>query len=296
MNSIRLLIVAAACVALQRPALAEDFSIADDAYQPAGSAWSITVTPYGWAPGFVGDAAFRGYKLHAAASFFEVIQAANQVIPAMGYVQLQKGPFSLFADGIYAQFGFDRSDTLHFNPLAQIEIGAHAKANLILTLGIAEAGAAFEVGRWEEANGASSALDLYGGARYWNSSGDLTVKTKESIDLARFGWKRVGRRTFRITEDVDWVDPVVGLRVRQQLSPGHEVDFVGDVGGFGAGSNVSWQVYGGYTRSFQYGRAAVAASIGYRVLGVDYDGGSGKNVWQLDTIMHGPQLALSVHW
>ncbi len=291
----RLLIVGAALAVLHVPASATDFSIADQNYETAND-WAITVTPYAWTPGFVGDFTIRGYNAHASATFVQIIQDANRVIPAMGYVELQKGRFALFGDGVYAQFGFARSDTIHFDPLKELQITLTVKAKLLATLGIAQAGAAYEVGRWEQGEGAWSALDLYAGARYWYSSAALTLNTKETIDLSRFGWKRVAKQSFKISDSFDWVDAVVGMRIRQQLSPGHEVDFVGDIGGFGAGSNISWQIFGGYTRSFQCGNASVAASVGYRVLGVDYDGGSGKNVWHLDTIMHGPLAALSVHW
>jgi hypothetical protein len=45
---------------------------------------------------------------------------------------------------------------------------------------------------------------------------------------------------------VDWLDPFVGARVRQQLAPGQEIVLRGDVGGFGAGSQFSWQAIGTY--------------------------------------------------
>jgi hypothetical protein len=291
----KLLIAVAALAILHAPASATDFSVADQDYEMANG-WAITVTPYAWAPSFVGDFTIRGYNVNASASFFDLIRDADRVVPAMGYVELQKDRFAVFGDVFYAQLGFARSDTVHFDPLAELKITLSAKAKLLTTLAIAQAGAAYEVARWEEGEGAWSALDLYAGARYWYASADLTVDFKESIDFERRGWKRVGKQSINLSGRFDWVDAVVGMRVRQQLSPGNEIEFVGDIGGFGAGSNVSWQVYGGYTRSFRCGNASVAASFGYRVLGVDYDGGSGKNVWHLDTIMHGPLAALSVHW
>jgi len=291
----RLLIAGAALAVLHAPAFATDFSIADQNYQTANG-WAITVTPYAWTPGFVGDFTIRGYNVNASATFVQIIRDADRVIPAMGSVELQKDRFALFGDVVYAQFGFARSDTVHFDPLKELKITLSAKAKLLATMGIAQAGAAYEVARWEQGEGASSALDLYAGARYWYASADLTLDFKETIDFKRRGWKRVDKQSIKVSDTFDWVDPVVGVRVRQQLAPGHEIDFVGDIGGFGAGSNVSWQIFGGYTRTFQCGNASVAASLGYRVLGVDYDGGSGNNVWHLDTIMHGPLAGLSVHW
>lgn len=293
---VRWLIAAAAFAVLQGPAFATDFSIADKDYQPLANGWAIAVAPYGWAPGIVGDLAVRGYNVHTSVTFSQLIENADRVIPAMGYVELKNGRFSVFGDAVYVQLGFSRSDSVQFDPIAELKIKLSAKASLLATLEIAQAGAAYEVAHWQQSETASSALDLYAGARYWYTSAALTLDTKESIDLTRFGWKRVARQSFRVSDDFHWVDPVIGMRIRQQLAPGHEIDFAGDVGGFGVGSNFSWQIFGGYTRSFQCGNGLVAASLGYRVLGVNYDGGSGKNAWGLDTIMHGPLASLSFRW
>jgi hypothetical protein len=43
-----------------------------------------------------------------------------------------------------------------------------------------------------------------------------------------------------------WVGPVVGARIRRQIAPGKELRLEGDVGGFGAGSEFSWQVVATY--------------------------------------------------
>jgi hypothetical protein len=41
--------------------------------------------------------------------------------------------------------------------------------------------------------------------------------------------------------DLNWVDPLVGVRVRQQLASGDEFQLKGDIGGFGVSSKISWQ-------------------------------------------------------
>ena len=40
---------------------------------------------------------------------------------------------------------------------------------------------------------------------------------------------------------VDWADPFIGARLQHQLAPSQEITLRGDVGGFGAGSQFSWQ-------------------------------------------------------
>src|SRR5262245_26185495 len=46
--------------------------------------------------------------------------------------------------------------------------------------------------------------------------------------------------------DLEWVDPVVGGRMRHQFASGSEFNLEGDVGGFGAGSEFSWQAVATY--------------------------------------------------
>ena len=55
------------------------------------------------------------------------------------------------------------------------------------------------------------------------------------LDLKR---KVKGSRAIAVAHagDLEWVDPVVGGRMRHQFASGSEFNLEGDVGGFGAGS------------------------------------------------------------
>lgn len=44
----------------------------------------------------------------------------------------------------------------------------------------------------------------------------------------------------------------------------------GDVGGFGVGSQFTWQALGVYTYEFSSGRTAWSAVLGYRAIGLNY--------------------------
>ena len=50
---------------------------------------------------------------------------------------------------------------------------------------ITQLAGAYEVGRFEEGPGSSTALDLYAGARYWYMDADLSLKITGQVDLAR---------------------------------------------------------------------------------------------------------------
>ena len=83
-----------------------------------------------------------------------------------------------------------------------------------------------------------------------------------------------------------WVDPIIITRFT------HDIDkwlFIvrGDLGGFGIGSDFTWQAQGyvGYrfSKLFQ-------TSVGYRAIGVNYDKGSGADRFRYDMITFGPNI------
>ncbi len=91
----------------------------------------------------------------------------------------------------------------------------------------------------------------------------------------------------------DWWDPIVGVNLSLPLS-GQKLTFDGrfDVGGFGAGSDLTWQAF-----PYVNWRFAKSASlqVGYRWLGTDYETGSGLNRFKYDVVLQGPQIGLTIH-
>ena len=72
------------------------------------------------------------------------------------------------------------------------------------------------------------------------------------------------------TDAIGWT-PVMGARFRLNLKKGWFVMLKGDAGGFGAGSQQTWQIYTGGGKEF---KQRYSMFIGYRHLSVDYrDGG-----------------------
>ena len=83
----------------------------------------------------------------------------------------------------------------------------------------------------------------------------------------------------------DWVDPLVGLHYFSVLGPHWSVLAQGDVGGFGAGSQLSWQLYGGVRYCFSH---AFSLGLRYRELFVDYR----HSGFVFDTTTQGPLITL----
>jgi len=82
-----------------------------------------------------------------------------------------------------------------------------------------------------------------------------------------------------------WIDPVVGLRTRTNITNWLFIPLRGDIGGFGANSELTWQAFGGV--GFQVSRwAAIVA--GYRSLGYNYDQAN----FEYNVNTHGPLLGI----
>jgi hypothetical protein len=90
-----------------------------------------------------------------------------------------------------------------------------------------------------------------------------------------------------------WFDPVLITRLTTDINGKWLFQFRGDVGGFGVGSDFTWQLqaYAGYrfTKVFQL-------TAGYRILGIDYDKGTDKErfIYNVDTF--GPVVRLGFNF
>ncbi len=94
----------------------------------------------------------------------------------------------------------------------------------------------------------------------------------------------------------DWVDPIVGGRVFLDLADNLTLVFRGDVGGFGVGSDFTWNVAGLLLYDFDlFGRDASFVA-GYRVLDQDFEDGSGANKFAYEITTHGPVFGLAIRF
>ena len=86
-----------------------------------------------------------------------------------------------------------------------------------------------------------------------------------------------------------WVDPSLIARIKLPLSTKWLFQFRGNIGGFGIGSDLYWQLqtYFGYrfSKLFQL-------SAGYRVIDMDYENGNGSDRFKYDMKTFGPVVRL----
>ncbi len=91
----------------------------------------------------------------------------------------------------------------------------------------------------------------------------------------------------------DWVDPYLGLRWRWRFAEKWGSRLRGDIGGFGIGSDLTWNLAGLVDfKPWEH----VGLFGGYRALYQDYSTGNGSNKFEFDATMHGPVLGLDITW
>ena len=273
---------------------------------PPLSQWQFSFTPYAWLPWISGDVVVKGRTLDVAIDPAQIIDDLNwpAIVPAwFSYAEARRGPLSLFNDIVWANLddseGFSR--TFHgrlATEKATATFGAHVKVDYQLV--IVEAGGAYAIwSRGSQGSPGSTAFDLLAGARYWhqevNVSADLTgtVALSGPLDLTISRSRAIAK-----SGSVDWVDPFVGARLRQQLaSPGREFVLRGDVGGFGAGSQFSWQAIATYNSPLcQIHGIPVDGYVGFRALSADFSQGSGRSKFEWDNVIYGPVIGATMRF
>ena len=88
----------------------------------------------------------------------------------------------------------------------------------------------------------------------------------------------------------DWWDPILGTQLSLPLGKHFSLNVRGDLGGFGLGSDLTWQAFP-YV-SWQFTKWG-SLQLGYRWIYADYETGSGLSRFKYDVLTHGPQLGVT---
>ena len=172
---------------------------------------------------------------------------------AMLYAEASKGPWAIAVDGLYMNLG---------QAAQRIEAEADAKQAAVELAGFRELTPAVEV--------------LIGGRINILDAGI----TFPALDTS-------------VGDDHLWVDPIVGFRLRVPGSSQLIAGVRADLGGFGLGSDLAWQIYPSVGYRFSDLFALVAS---YRVLDMKYETGEGTERFVYDVTTFGPQVGLEFHF
>lgn len=216
--------------------------------------WSAQVTLYGWGAGVGGDfTPFTGAPtLSFDKSLSEVLEDLDAAFFATGLAR--RGNLVFFGDLTYTSSS--RSGL--------IPPGLPATGEVTLKSITLAAGRRFDAG-------GGTTVDLLGGLRGWDIDGAITTPGPSIAPSASF------------------IDPILAVRVNTPLSDRWSVLSYADIGGFGAGSDFTWQA--AVTANWQ-ARDNLWLSVGWRHLAVDYsDGGT-----VFDGAMSGPLVGLTLQF
>ena len=92
--------------------------------------------------------------------------------------------------------------------------------------------------------------------------------------------------TANVARTAGWVDPLLAARYHRDLGNGLGLTGYGDVGGFGVGAHVDWQVIGTLDYAL---RCWATLRLGYRSLNFNYQAGGGDLGFNVH--MKGPIVA-----
>lgn len=230
--------------------------------------WHFRFMPYGWVPAFNGDLTVRGNTTDVDAKIGQVFNVLTNEInwAALGQIEGSNGRFGFIFDGDYVdvQPG-GRIRRLNFASdlrLAILDLTATYEAKCIPDALHLPCGSRFE---------------FLAGVRYYSLSSNVTVAGPRGIGVGAEG-----------TED--WLDPILGVRVRVPFRHCLTGQVRADVGGFGAGSQFAWNIVATLEYRFSSRFSLVG---GWRWLDVDYRAGSGNQEFRFDMLLSGPMLGFA---
>lgn len=99
-----------------------------------------------------------------------------------------------------------------------------------------------------------------------------------------------GPLSFGGVQTQDWFDPIAGFLLHTPLGEKWSFDGRFDLGGFGVGCDLTWQIFPYFNWRFS-DRGAL--QLGWRWLATDYEDGSGNTLFRYDVIVQGPQAGLT---
>jgi hypothetical protein len=226
--------------------------------------WQILVTPYLWVPGVsttIHTPLPNRPTISSNASFSDLVPDLNG-FPFEGAAELRYGPFGLSGDFLHLPIAQNISTRDIFFQ--------GGKASLTSSTGTAML-------FYRALDSSEQYIDVGAGVRPWGFSAKLTL----NAGLLP---------TTSVNRNVSWADPLIAARYHREFGNGWGVTGYGDVGGFGAGADLDWQLMG--TIDYVYS-ASVTLHAGYRSVHFDYKPG---NILGVNVGLDGPIIAGTIRF
>lgn len=233
------------------------------------STWEYELTPYAWAAGLDGSVRLTAREsggIGVEQSFSDILDRLD--LGLMGAFEARRGRWGVLVDGVYFRVS-DRGGVS--GRLGVLELfGDATVTQQVYAL----------AGTYRALDEGAQVIDLVGGVRHtsvaWDVKLDLSLPLPPDV-------------TRRIKTTERWVDPYLGARVQRELSGRWSLVGYADVGGFGIGSDFSWQLLAGANYTF---KPNVIGKLGYRHVDMDYD----DDGFAYDMASSGVYVGLGVRW
>ncbi len=220
--------------------------------QSGSGEWEFAMAPYLWAAGMDGSMAVGDQEQDIDVPFSDVIE--NLDLAFMGHLDMRNEHWVVASDVVWVDLSNSED----------------------LTEGTVTGG--IDMTLFELAGGyrVSSVVTILAGGRWVDMGADLRF-TGGLEDRSAEGSK-------------SWLDPLVGIHAFVPLSEKWWLGMRGDVGGFGVGSELTWQAYAdiGFRASH-----LVSIVLGYHAIDIDYESGDAMSLVGVDLMISGPQLGVA---
>lgn len=226
--------------------------------------WQFEISPYLFAAGLNGTLGVSRVQGGVDADFGDLLE--NLEMGGMLMLEVRKGRWAFLLDSIYMRLGGQRTESWQ---------GPGGIGSLTGTLEATTSLQVYQPSLGYRVMDNRTKVDVLGAGRYTQLDADLNLVTTTG-GLLPGGTRQVSGKE-------GWWDPVVGARAIVPFAKKWAFTGYADVGGFGVGSDLTYQLLAGVKWQFS---KVVSLKLDYRYLYQDYE--KDNVVW--DMAAHGPAL------
>lgn len=194
--------------------------------------WSFKLTPYIWAAGMDGDVGVGNVSVPVDVKFTDAIKDLD--LAGMLALEARNGNWGVLTDGTYLNLS-DKADTQIGT--FRVELEQWMINGAVIYRVSQDGNVTFDAGL---------------GGRYMDIDTDVNVPSDRPD----------------INSSEGWLDPLLVARLRMQFAENCFGVILGDIGGFGVESDLTWQLTAAAGYAFS---DTVSMLFGYRYLDYDYD-------------------------
>jgi hypothetical protein len=211
-------------------------------------AWQFELTPDLFAANLKGTVGTSHVTAKIDLSFSDALDVLEAGFMAL--FEARKGPWTFAFETVYMKLGEVPAKSWQ-GPLGSTNTGS---LDATMAMQLYQPSVGYRVLNEQ------TKVDVIGAVRYTRLDTDLNLVVTTGSPLLPDGSRSISGKQ-------NWWDPVIGVRVLHPLNEEWTLVGYADVGGFGAGSDITYQFLGGVNWQFS---KSVSAKFGYRYLYQDY--------------------------